>query len=150
MKKIIILNNSLTADNSQSFQFAYDSASGKYGYKVKEADTEVFVPFKSSGEYKALYHNTATAQAAKTYTFTEDCDRCLVIVSASNTTNSTGSYATINVYSSTAKQTALVSDSPSSDALSLWLTVKLITDIKAGNSISMSGRYYYSMYILEI
>ena len=29
--------------------FGYDSASGKYGYWKKEADTEVFVPFKSGG-----------------------------------------------------------------------------------------------------
>ncbi len=43
------LNNSLTADNAQAFQFAYDSESGKYGYKVKEADTDVFVPFSSGG-----------------------------------------------------------------------------------------------------
>ena len=41
------INNSLVADNSQQFQFAYDSESGKYGYKVKEADTDVFVPFSS-------------------------------------------------------------------------------------------------------
>lgn len=41
------VNDSLTADNAQAFQFAYDSESGKYGYKVKEADTDVFVPFKS-------------------------------------------------------------------------------------------------------
>ena len=40
-------NNSLTADNAQPFKFAYDSESGKYGYKIKEADTDVFVPFSS-------------------------------------------------------------------------------------------------------
>lgn len=44
------LNNSMTADNAQLFQFAYDSESGKYGYKVKEAGTDVFVPFKSGGD----------------------------------------------------------------------------------------------------
>lgn len=43
------LTESLTAENSQAFQFAYDSESGKYGYKVKEADTDVFVPFKLAG-----------------------------------------------------------------------------------------------------
>lgn len=42
------LNNSLTADNAQAFQFAYDSTTQKYGYKVKEADTDVFVPFNST------------------------------------------------------------------------------------------------------
>lgn len=41
-------NNSLTADNAQAFQFAYDSTTQKYGYKVKEADTDVFVPFNST------------------------------------------------------------------------------------------------------
>jgi hypothetical protein len=47
------VSDSLTADNAQAFQFAYDSESGKYGYKVKEADTEVFVPFKSGGLIEA-------------------------------------------------------------------------------------------------
>lgn len=42
------VNNSLTADNLQKFQFAYDSETEKYGYMVKEADTDVFVPFSSS------------------------------------------------------------------------------------------------------
>lgn len=46
--KITELNNSLTADNAQAFQFAYDSTTQKYGYKVKEADTDVFVPFNST------------------------------------------------------------------------------------------------------
>ena len=45
------LNSSLTADNAQAFRFAYDSTTQKYGYKVKEADTDVFVPFKSGAEY---------------------------------------------------------------------------------------------------
>jgi hypothetical protein len=39
------VSDSLTADNAQAFQFAYDNATQKYGYKVKEADTDVFVPF---------------------------------------------------------------------------------------------------------
>lgn len=43
--EIDLVNNSLTADNSQLFQFAYDETTQKYGYKVKEADTDVFVPF---------------------------------------------------------------------------------------------------------
>ena len=42
------LNSSLTADNAQAFRFAYDSTTQKYGYKVKEADTDVFVPFNST------------------------------------------------------------------------------------------------------
>lgn len=49
------LNDSLTADNAQAFQFAYDSASGKYGYKVKEADTDVFVPFNSNWRIEDIY-----------------------------------------------------------------------------------------------
>ena len=39
----------MTADNGQTFQYGYDSTSGKYGYWVKEAGTDVFVPFKSGG-----------------------------------------------------------------------------------------------------
>lgn len=41
------LNGNLTAENSQRFKFGYQD--GKYGYWKKEADTDVFVPFKSGG-----------------------------------------------------------------------------------------------------
>lgn len=43
----------MTADNGQAFQYGYDSTSGKYGYWVKEAGTDVFVPF-SSGGFKSI------------------------------------------------------------------------------------------------
>ena len=62
------LNDSLTADNAQAFQFAYDSASGKYGYKVKEADTEVFVPFKSGGGLDLPFYVTAGGGSLSTQT----------------------------------------------------------------------------------
>lgn len=48
--KIALITNltqQLTADNGQTFQYGYDSTSGKYGYYVKEAGTDVFVPFSS-------------------------------------------------------------------------------------------------------
>ena len=35
----------LTADNAQKFQFAYDSESGKYGYKAKVEGADTFFPF---------------------------------------------------------------------------------------------------------
>ena len=40
------VNSSLTADNAQKFQFAYDSESGKYGYKAKVEGADTFFPFK--------------------------------------------------------------------------------------------------------
>ena len=43
------LNNNLTA-NGQQFRFGYDSETQKYGYILKEADTDVFVPFSSIGD----------------------------------------------------------------------------------------------------
>lgn len=43
-----MLINSLTAENSQKFQFAYDSESGKYGYKARVEGADTFFPFKSS------------------------------------------------------------------------------------------------------
>lgn len=45
------VNSSLTADNAQKFQFAYDSESGKYGYKAKVEGADTFFPFKSSANY---------------------------------------------------------------------------------------------------
>ena len=39
------LNSNLVANN-QNFRFGYDSTSEKYGYILKEADTDVFHPFK--------------------------------------------------------------------------------------------------------
>ena len=41
-------NSSLTADNAQKFQFAYDSESGKYGYKAKVEGADTFFPFSSN------------------------------------------------------------------------------------------------------
>lgn len=46
---------SLVAENSQPFQFAYDSESGKYGYKAKVEGADTFFPF-SSGEIKNILH----------------------------------------------------------------------------------------------
>lgn len=43
------------SDSLGGLSFGYDSASGKYGYWKKEADTEVFVPFKS-GERELPYY----------------------------------------------------------------------------------------------
>ena len=46
-KKISLLHfkQQLTADNAQKFQFAYDSESGKYGYKAKVEGADTFFPF---------------------------------------------------------------------------------------------------------
>lgn len=44
------LNESLTAENNQTFQFAYDSESGKYGYKAKVEGADTFFPFKSASK----------------------------------------------------------------------------------------------------
>ncbi len=82
------VNDSLTADNAQAFQFAYDSASGKYGYKVKEADTDVFVPFKSGmniGTYGYHVINSTTAGYV-CIAITEDFTQS--IVTGSNTETS--------------------------------------------------------------
>ena len=43
--EITSLNSSLTAENNQSFRYGYQN--NKYGYWIKEADTDVFVPFKN-------------------------------------------------------------------------------------------------------
>lgn len=68
--------DSLTADNAQAFQFAYDSESGKYGYKVKEADTEVFVPFKGG----LTTEETTTKAINKNNTYTVEFDNIPSVV----------------------------------------------------------------------
>ena len=40
-----MLTTNLVAENNQPFVFGYDSTTQKYGHWVKEADTDVFVPF---------------------------------------------------------------------------------------------------------
>lgn len=60
--KIEEVNSSLTANNAQKFQFAYDAESGKYGYMVKEADTDVFVPFSSGNVgFKYVFRPNTTS-----------------------------------------------------------------------------------------
>lgn len=41
------LNSNLTNENNEPFRFGYDAQSGKRGYIIKEAGTDVFVPFSS-------------------------------------------------------------------------------------------------------
>lgn len=52
------LNRNLTADNSQKFQFAYDSESGKYGYKAKVEGADTFFPFSGGGASYAVVRIT--------------------------------------------------------------------------------------------
>lgn len=58
------VNNSLGG-----LQFGYDSASGKYGYWKKEADTEVFVPFSSADLEKAYSFSKSDMGANPSLTF---------------------------------------------------------------------------------
>lgn len=44
MGEVAELNTNLVAENNQNFKFGFQNS--KYGYWVKEADTDVFVPFK--------------------------------------------------------------------------------------------------------
>ena len=41
----------LTADNDEPFQFAYDSTTQKYGYKVQIGGADTFVPFSTSSDF---------------------------------------------------------------------------------------------------
>ncbi len=54
---ITAINNKLKSDNNQNFQFAYDSASQKYGYKINGT----FYPFKTAhtGTYVASSRGAA-------------------------------------------------------------------------------------------
>ena len=49
------VNSSLVADNAQTFQFAYDSASGKYGYKAKVEGADTFFPFSSGSAEVVMF-----------------------------------------------------------------------------------------------
>lgn len=72
----------MTADNGQTFQYGYDSTSGKYGYYVKEAGTDVFVPFSTGGEgtfAKATITHNGPAIPTKCY----DADNNLLYESGS-------------------------------------------------------------------
>lgn len=67
--KIALITNltqQLTADNGQTFQYGYDSTSGKYGYYVKEAGTDVFVPFSSGGDIEDLINSVNGLYVSKT------------------------------------------------------------------------------------
>ena len=46
------VNRNLQADNGQQFQFAYDTESGKYGYKAKVEGADTFFPFSSAGSIR--------------------------------------------------------------------------------------------------
>lgn len=83
---LYVLNSSLTADNGQGFQFAYDSESGKYGYMAEVGGADTFCPFKSSGDYESIPFSLAGTNNAKgadyaKVTATRDINNGLLFVS---------------------------------------------------------------------
>lgn len=70
--KIEELNSSLTADNSQKFQFAYDSESGKYGYKAKVEGADTFFPFSSGSIENGVINLSTSSESIITIGFEPD------------------------------------------------------------------------------
>lgn len=64
------LNNNLTTITNEPFRF--DKQDGKYGYVVKEADTDVFVPFKSTN---AQTGTVVMSSNSLSVTFDEEFER---------------------------------------------------------------------------
>lgn len=78
------LNSSLVAENSQQFQFAYDSVSGKYGYKAKVEGADTFFPFNGGFELEYIYESGINGG---TYTFQNDYDTIMIsLILGSNRT----------------------------------------------------------------
>ena len=69
------VNSSLVAENSQKFQFAYDSESGKYGYKAKVEGADTFFPFNGGFELEYIYESGTNGG---TYTFQNDYDTIMI------------------------------------------------------------------------
>ena len=153
LKKNIISNDSLQADNGQSFQFAYDSASGKYGYKAEVEGADTFFPFKAGIEKATvLMSGTATGAKYNTYTFTEDCDMCLAIGTGGRNNNSASTYVSAN--SSTAKTITIMGmkyGGDSGSAFSVSTSASIITDLKTGDVVTIYTHYggFYGLYKLE-
>ena len=66
------VNSSLTADNSQKFQFAYDSESGKYGYKAKVEGADTFFPFSSGSIENGVINLSTSSKSIITIGFEPD------------------------------------------------------------------------------
>lgn len=74
------LDNKLT-DSLGGLKFSYDTETQKYGYIVKEADTDVFVPFSDEyyEEYTVTVNNNSTSQSTlKEGTIVSDDSNTLV------------------------------------------------------------------------
>lgn len=131
------INTNLVANN-QNFRFGYDSASEKYGYIIKEADTDVFVPFKSSFESVVFLSGIGNG----TYTFTSDYEFVLFEYHSSpqyqgyNNTFTLAEGTAITVYNGMTWR-----DGYSNRDQKHWLYILL--DVKVGDKIthSESGNY---------
>lgn len=144
------VNDSLQADNGQSFQFAYDSASGKYGYKAEVEGADTFFPFKAGIEKStALMNGTNAGAKYNTYTFTEDCDMCLAIGCGARDKNNASTSITVN--SSTAKTITIMGSKYSSDSFSTSASASIISGLKAGDRVTIYTHYFnvYGLFKLE-
>lgn len=66
------VNDSLQADNGQSFRFAYDSVSGKYGYKAEVEGADTFFPFSTGCTVQngfSLSHGDVWEDYYRTFTY---------------------------------------------------------------------------------
>lgn len=83
------INDSLQADNGQSFQFAYDSASGKYGYKAEVEGADTFFPFKTT---EVVYLGSGTSFNVSSYKGYENFTADNFIVQMNNLSNWNSQY----------------------------------------------------------
>lgn len=92
------VNDSLVADNSQKFQFAYDSESEKYGYMVTDSEgADTFCPFKDGLNYSVV------GGSGYSVTVPQACEECLIFISvittakAANTVSVSANDSTVNL-----------------------------------------------------
>lgn len=121
---IDVNNSSLTADNAQQFQFAYDSESGKYGYKAKVEGADTFFPFSGGLNIKNIYIPDATRPSVH---FEIDCTNVSKI-SFIGADNTGGKYSRgLNVYTDRSCTSAIYTP--------LYMTGKQIVDVSSYDSV---------------
>ena len=73
------LNNSLTAENSQKFQFAYDTNSDKYGYIAEVEGADTFFPF-NGGEASISFVSGNATTSDLSIPFTPSCNSLSIVI----------------------------------------------------------------------
>lgn len=123
--------------NLGGLRFGVDG-DGNYGYYGAD---DSLIPFKRGVATATLLKEICTTTStSETYTFSEDCDLCVAMISSSN--NKGDAYDVLDVTSSTAEEIIRFDKNALSGLLSNPVKLVVLKNLKKGDKITMTWFLY--------